>query len=104
MAIKEFHASEDSKSRTKTMNALYIYSDICGESIVKGEERPLLRRVEKNKKNGWGYTFDSPYYLPIRKKDLRQFQLYIQQEDGSSASNLKEPLYITLHLKPYLFV
>lgn len=104
VALKEFHASEESKSRIGTMNALYVYSDICGESIVKCAERPLLRRMKKNGKSRWDYIFDSPYYLPLRKRDLKQFRFYIQQEDGSPASLLKGPIHITLHLKPALFI
>ena len=34
VALTEFNAIDDSKSRTKTVDSLYIYSDLCKESTV----------------------------------------------------------------------
>ena len=104
VALTEFHVTDDSKSRTKTVENLYIYSDLCKESIVHGAELPLLRRLDKNKKNGWDYMLDAPYYLPVKRKEVREFLIYIKQEDGTYASDLKEPLHLTLHLKHYPFL
>ena len=55
------------------MDVLYIYSDLCKESIVHGVEQPLLRRLDKNKPKRWDYM-DTPYYLSMKKKELREFQ------------------------------
>ena len=104
VALTEFYAIDESKSKTKTTDALYIYTDLCKESIVHGVEQPLLRRLDKNKKNSYDYMFDVPYYLPVKSKELREFQIYIKQADGSYPSDLKSPLYVTLHLKQYLFL
>lgn len=38
VALVNFHASE--KEKSKANYGLYIYSDICGESIVRGEASP----------------------------------------------------------------
>ena len=43
VALTEFRAVEDYKSKLKSVDVLYIYSDICKESIVHGVEQPLLR-------------------------------------------------------------
>lgn len=104
VALTEFYALDESKSRTKSSEALYIYTNLCKESIVHGVEQPLLRRLDKNKKNGWNYILDTPYYLPVRRKEIREFQIYIQSDDGTYASDLKAPLHLTLHLKPYPFL
>lgn len=101
VALVDFHAREN--KTTKASAGLYIYSDLCGESIVKGEERPLLRRLEKNKKNEWDYNLDTPYYLPVKKKDLREFEIHIKQDDDTVASVLAKPVRLTLHLKRYPF-
>jgi hypothetical protein len=103
VGLTEFNAVEVSKSRTKSTDSLYVYTDLCKESIVHGEEQPLLRRVDKNKKNGWDYMFNVPYYLPAKKKELREFQIYIKLADGTYPSDLKSPLNLTLHLKQYPF-
>lgn len=102
VALVDFHAREK-KTTTKASSGLYIYSDLCGESIVKGEERPLLRRLEKNKKNEWDYNLDTPYYLPVKKKELREFDIHIKQDDDTVASVLVKPVRLTLHLKRYPF-
>lgn len=101
VALLEFQARE--KVKTKAAESLYVYTDICKESIVHGEEKALLRRMEKNKKSEWDYIFDTPFYLPVKKKDLREFELYIKTADGTFPSYLTKPLNLTLHLKQYPF-
>jgi len=102
VALTEFYAEEKAKPKSKT-NSIYIYTDICKESIVHGKEQPLLRRLEKTTQTGWDYMLDTLYYLPIVKTEVREFQIFIKGEDGSFASDLKEPLHLTLHFKPYPF-
>ena len=106
VALTEFRAVEDSKSKLKSVDVLYIYSDICKESIVHVHrvEQPLLRRLVKNKRKSWEYLLETLYYLPVPKKELREFQIYIKAADGAFASDLKEPWHLTLHLKQYPFL
>ena len=52
VALKEFPAS-----RAKTTSGIYMYLDMCGESIVKGE-----KSVAENGNGRWDYTFDNPYH------------------------------------------
>lgn len=104
VALTEFYADDDLKARFKSADALYIYSDLCTESVVHGTEQPLLRRLNKNTRSGWDYRIDTPYYLPVKKKELREFQLYIRQASGTFASDLKQPLHLTLHLRQYPFL
>lgn len=104
VALTEFYATRDPKSQTKTTDALYIYTDLCKESIVHGVEQPLLRRLDRNKKSGWDYILDIPYYLTVKTKELREFEIYIKSEAGAFVSDLKEPLHLTLHLKQYPFL
>ncbi|MCG7875619.1 MAG: hypothetical protein JAZ03_06200 [Candidatus Thiodiazotropha taylori] len=104
VALTEFCAVIDSKSRPKTVDALYIYSDLCKESIVHGIEQPLLRRLNKNTSKSWDYMLETPYYLPVKKKEVREFEIYIKSGDGTFVSDLKEPLQLTLHLKQYPFL
>ena len=101
VALVEFNASE--KSKSKANEGLYIYSDLCKESIVFGEERPLLRRLEKNQKNQWDYSLNNPFYVPVKRKEIQEFNIYIKLADDTEVSYLIEPLYLTLHFKPYPF-
>ena len=104
VALTEFRAVDDSRSKMKPVDDLYIYSDICKESIVHGVEQPLLRQLTKNKPQMWDYLLETPYYLPVKKKELREFQIYIKAADGTFVSELKEPVHLTLHLKQYPFL
>ena len=101
VALVEFHATEKGKSNSKADGGLYIYTDMCRESIVQGEERPLLRRLEKTGKGRWDYILDSPFYIDVRMKDLRTFEIYIQPESDTDTTHLSKPVYLTLHLKRY---
>ena len=42
----------DIVSNTPKTEAIYLYSSICGESIVKGEKKPLLRRLPGSHHHG----------------------------------------------------
>jgi len=101
VALLEFSASETTKS--KSGEELYIYSDLCKESIVHGEERPLLRRLKKNSKGQWTYSFDNPFYLPVKRKEVQEFSIDIRREDDTEASYLNKGVRVTLHLKSYPF-
>lgn len=103
VALVEFHATDKNNSTLKTDEGLYIYSDICQESIVYGEQRPLLRRLEKNSKGRWDYTLDPPFYVPVTKNEVREFEIYIKGELDSDHTHLVKPLHLTLHFKPYPF-
>ena len=103
VALLEFHATEKSKSTKKADEGLYIYTDLCKESIIYGEERPLLRRLEKSSKGKYDYILDSPFYLPVAQHEVRQFEVYIRGERDEDLSHLVKPVYLTLHFKSYPF-
>lgn len=96
--------SFSSKFRSKdTSDTIYIYSNICKESIVKCGEYSLLRRVKKNVKNSWQYIFDSPFYLPLKKTEFQDIEFVIKTDNDELASFLVAPLYLTLHFKYFPF-
>ena len=103
VALVEFHATEKAKSTIKADEGLYIYADLCKESIVFGEERPLLRRLEKSSRGKWDYILDPPFYVPVTKNELREFEVYIRGERDEDATHLVKPVHLTLHLKHYPF-
>lgn len=109
IALTEFYAemnpppSRSRSPRVRMTDAVYIYTDLCKESIVHGEERSMLRRLDRNTDDGWDYMLDTYYYLPVTKKEVREFTVYIKRGDGSNATDLKQPVHLTLHLKQYPF-
>ena len=101
VALTEFHATEFVKS--SNIGRIYVYTNLCKESIVFGEERPLLRRLEKNRKAKWDFTFDTPFYIPVKKQEFREFKIYIKRDRDKDATELNNPMYLTLHFKQYPF-
>lgn len=107
VGLMELQVKKTSKSRprgkSKSDNAIYIFTNFCKDSILKGVETPILRRLEMNTRDGWSYSFDTPIYVPMKRTELLEFEVYIKAEDGSFASFLESPLYLTLHFKQYPF-
>ena len=65
VGLVEFHADKNKNRIAKGDEGISIFSNICKGSIVNGVEKPILRRLEMNRKNGWHYMFDSPIYLGV---------------------------------------
>lgn len=104
VALTEFQARNAKGIRkSKSNSAIYILSSICKDSIAHGVELPLLRRVEMNTPTGWDYIFPSPYYVPLKQRELQEFEVVIKSNDGNLATFLESPLYLTLHFKQYPF-
>ena len=100
VAIVEFYA-KSGKTKLKTSEQdVYVYSDICSGSIVKGEEQPLLRRFVKNDRNAWNYVIDTPFYLPLKKHLISELQVCIKDSAGDFAAYLENPVKLTLVFKP----
>lgn len=106
VGLTELHVKVDKQMllpKKSVDEALYVFTNICKESIVNCEEQPLLRRLEPTSKQGWNYMFDTVIYLPVKRKEILEFEVYIKGEDGTFASFLKSPLHMTLHFKQYPF-
>ena len=104
VALVEFHATENARiSKITADEGLYIYSDLCKGSIAYGEQRALLRRLEKNARNKWDYILDNPFYIDVTKNEIRDFEIYIKRERNADSTHLMKPLHLTLHFKRYPF-
>lgn len=86
----EFQASATKSRKMYTSNQnLFIYSKICGESIVYGENKQILRIVSMEKSGLWNIVFQEPIYLPMKKK--YEFEIYIKDANNEDASFLQSP-------------
>ena len=104
VALCELSFKEDSKAIGNNMDStLFIYSNICKESVVNVGDYSLLRRIDKNVTVGWQYVFDFPFYLPVKKSEFHQLEFVIKTRNGNLASFLLSPLFIALHFKRYPF-
>ena len=101
--MSEFHVeSKTTKSKGK-IQILDVFSNVCKESIVSGEEQSLLRRMQQNLATGWSHIFYPIIYLPIKRREIYEFEIVIRSDDGSIPSFLKGPVRLTLHFKRYPF-
>lgn len=106
VGLMELHARKlknKPRGSSKGDDVIYIFANFCKGSILKGVETPILRRLQMNARDGWSYKFESPMYVPLKRKELLEFEMYIKTEDGSFVAFLESPLYLTLHFKQYPF-
>jgi hypothetical protein len=92
------------KVHLKGDEALYVFTNICKESVLQGVEQPLLRRLQSNTNTGWSYVIESVIYLPLKVRDLTELEVYIKTSDGAVPSFLASPLHMTLQFKHYPFL
>ena len=81
----------------KQTEAFYIYSNICGESVINGINAPLLRRVVVD--TGENTIFNSYYYIPIIKTEVNEIEFIIKDKNGALADHLKNHITIVIHFK-----
>ena len=101
---------------SKIIKDLYVYSNVCKDTIVGKSETSLLRRVHKNKDSTnqieikkkstmiTNLIFDSPYYVPVRTGELDQIHVFIKDEHGQECSFLNRQACVVLHLKKFPFI
>ena len=91
------------KAKIQTDIVLDLYSNICKESMVNGEEQPLLRRIEQNNSSGWSYIFDTVIYIPVKRRENYEFEVIIKADDETIPTFLLQPARLTLYFKRYSF-
>lgn len=84
---------------SKTKQNLYVHSDIAGDSFVD-----LLRMVRAQKVYNWFQSFETSFYVPVKKSEIRDIEIYIKTGKGDLASFLKGRATVTLHFKQYPFL
>ena len=98
IALTEITLKEEKKKKKET---LFIYSNICGESIIDGLKVPLLRRVTVF--SNQNTIFTSYYYIPVIKSELNEIEFTVKTQEGTLADNLTKPITLVAHFKSYPF-
>jgi hypothetical protein len=88
VGLLEFEAAKVKTTKGKGDEALYVFTNICKESVLQGVEQPLLRRLQSNAKSGWSYVIEWVIYLPLKVRDRTEFEVYIKTSDGAVPSFL----------------
>lgn len=97
-------ANVSAKKQMKTLKPLYVYSNICGESIVDGDQEPLLRKLQVSSSNNWDVIFEAGHYIPLKINNIADIDIYITTKEGVLASFLDQPSSVTLHFKAFPFI
>ena len=100
VALTEIYITESSPLPYKK---LYLYSNICGDSIVAGEYHPLLRRLINDHVGYWAEIYELPNYVPVKRSEITDIEFYIKDEAGNYTSLLTNPVSITLHFRSFPF-
>lgn len=88
---------------TSRTDAIYLYSEVCGQSIVEGENRPLLRRLSPSAVGNWSTIIEAPQYVPVKNNNIYDIDVNITTSRDDLASFLDKPSTITLHFKSFPF-
>lgn len=84
--------------KTQRSKEIYVCCDQCQYSIVDGNLHPVLRCIDTNDNIKIIHT---PFYVSSKvTSSIDQLSFYILDGKGELASFLKEPLKITIHIKP----
>lgn len=94
----------DITSSIPKSEAIYLYSNTCGESIVDGEQKPLLRRLTASGPGIWSSLFEVPHYVPVKITELFDIDIYITDNKNDLASFINQTSTITLHFKAFPFL
>lgn len=97
-------ANISSSKHLKALKPLYIYSNICGESIVDGDKQPILRKLMGNSPDNWDSVFNVGHYMPVKINSISDIDIYITTREGVLASFLDQPYSITLHFRAFPFI
>ena len=81
VALVEFYCTIPSKA--KNDEVLHLFCNVCKESIIDGELKPILRRIHSTKKSQWLHAFITPFHLPVLKQEIYEMEFYIETANGS---------------------
>lgn len=81
---------------------LFVFSNLCDNTVLGGHDVPLLRRVWlKDKKEN--IIYQVPYNVPLRIGQFQDVHIYINDPQGNQASFIQNKVSVTLHLKKLPF-
>ena len=80
---------------------IFVYSDICEDTIVGERKLPLLRRVYLDKQN---IIYQNPYEVPIELRQFQDVHVYIRDAKNAPASFLSGEVTVTLLLRRLPFL
>ena len=89
---------ERGQGYTFLTSELFVFSNLCDNTVLGGHEVPLLRRVwlKDNKQN---IIYQVPYDVPLRIGQFQDVHIFINDKQGNRASFIQDKVSVTVHLK-----
>ena len=95
----EFHAASTGHVTSKTIKTvdsemLYVFCKVGKESMVHGQQLPVLRKMHYNMLEDVNYVYESPIYVPVKKEEVYDLEFVIKMKNGCdpvSVENVSEP-------------
>lgn len=70
----------DIASSSSISKAVYLYSNVCGESTVEGEQKPLFQRLMASSPGNWSSIFETPHQVPVKIKEISSIEIFITND------------------------
>ena len=99
VSLLEF-SLDPGQTKQRALPEVFLYSNICEDTIVGDKELPLIRRVYLEKEN---IIYQCPYEVPIKLGQFQDVHMYIRDAKGSPASFLFGEVTVTLLLRKLPF-
>lgn len=94
---------ERGKVQQYPTSELFVFSNLCDNTVLGGHDVPLLRRVWL-KGGQQNLIYQVPYDVPLRIGQFQDVHIYIKDHQGNQASFVNDKVTVTLHLKKRQFV
>ena len=103
ISLLEFSIDRGQVPKKYPTAEVFVFSNLCDNTILAGREVPLLRRVwlEDDKRN---VIYKLPYDVPLRMGQFQEVHIYIKDSNGNPASFIRDKVTVTLHLKKHPFI
>ena len=70
----------DVKMKTQSKKSIFLLSDVCEESYVKGNRYPVLRRLDEKTAE-----FKVPRFLKVTRQQVQRIHIWLLTEDWREA-------------------
>lgn len=77
---------------------MLVFSDICAETFIGDEKKPLLRRLLLNAGRN-DVAFQHVMYIPVQTHDFHSFRVFVESTPSPTSD-----ITCLLHFKKYPFI
>ena len=76
-----FVALSDVKIKAQTKKSIFVLSDVCEESYVKGNKYPVLRRLDDKSSD-----FDNPRFVKVIAQQIQRIRIWLLTDNWKAVN------------------